>query len=93
MFLTYDRTTGQPLQVVQGLPDEIPQYESATVAVLDLPEGIPDGLSTSFVTTEGALTQIPPVPAEGVWLWDWDTHTWKEVVQPASDTAASEVKA
>ena len=57
------------------------------------PDGIHDGFSNSFVTTEGAFTPIPPAPIEGTWLWDWETHTWKEVVQPASDTTTSEVKA
>ena len=84
MFLTYDRTTMQPLQVVQGLPDEIPRYESATVAVLDLPDGIPDGLSTSLVTTEGTLTPIPPGPAIGAYLAS-QSETLPDVQQRGCD--------
>ena len=93
MFLTYNKTTGQPLQVVQADPAEAANYETEAVGAIPLPDGWPDGLSNSFVTTEGAITPIPQAPAEGTWLWDWETHTWKEVVQPASDTTTSEVKA
>ena len=91
MFLTYNRTTGQPLQVVQADPSEGDHYATEEVGVIPLEEGWPEGLNSSYVTPEGALSPLPQPPSEGACLWDWDTHTWKEVVQ--AEPTASEVKA
>lgn len=84
MFLTFNKATGQPLQVVQASPDEASNYETEEVGSLPLLDGWPDGLSSSYVSPEGILTPIPQAPAEGVWLWDWASHSWNEVVKADS---------
>ena len=93
MFLTYTRKTGQLFQVVVAPDSEAAHYESEAQGVFIPDKSLPDDLSAYYVSSEGELVKIPVASAEGTWLWDWDTHTWREVVQPASDTAASEVKA
>ena len=90
MFLTYNLITGQPLQVVQADPSEGYHYATEEVGVIPLDAGWPEGLNSSYVTPEGVITPIPTAPVEGIWLWDWDTHTWNEVVQ--AEPTVSEVK-